>query len=149
MEECPMKIEDEIGVTKLITDYVCWWDDRMQHKDFLAQLDDNAVWELWLIRDSRKILFKKFTGKGEILAFKTPDTSIAHSVSSFVIRANDDNQAEARAYFRTHRKIDGVLINHGEGIYVVNKVEGEWKLVSIINHYYWRNDQDQASAAPQ
>jgi 3-phenylpropionate/cinnamic acid dioxygenase small subunit len=132
-----MKVEDELKITKLITDYMCWWDDRVQHQSYPAQLDERATWELWQIRDGTNVRFQRYQGKAEILACKTPHMAMVHSTSNLVVCAIDDSRADVRAYFRTYYRDTGQLWTHGEGRYEVNRIEGEWKLMSIKNQYYW------------
>jgi hypothetical protein len=132
-----MKIEDELKIEKLITDYMCWWDDRAQHKDYPSQLDENATWELWQMREGKNVLFDSYQGKAAILAVKTPDMAMVHSTTNLVVRPVDEDHAEARAYFRTYFRDSGELWTHGEGGYQVRRVDGEWRLMSIRNQYYW------------
>jgi 3-phenylpropionate/cinnamic acid dioxygenase small subunit len=134
-----MKLEDEVGITKLITDYMCWWDDREQYKDYPAQLDENATWELWQDTDDESTLLMEFRGKEAVLASKKPGTALVHSTSNVVIHASDDDHAEARAYFRCYFRKSGDLFSHGEGRYEVNRIDGQWRLMAIKNQYYWRD----------
>jgi 3-phenylpropionate/cinnamic acid dioxygenase small subunit len=140
-----MRIEEELAVTKVITDYMCWWDDRMPHKDYPAQLDENATWELWQIRDGENVCFDRHQGRTQILACKKPGMAMVHSTSNFVVRAIDDHRVEVRGYFRTYFRESGQLWTHGEGRYELARVNGEWRLMSIRNQYYWINEDDRAA----
>jgi len=136
-----MKTEDESSIAKLVTDYMCWWDDRIPNKDYPARLDDSATWELWLFVRGEEKLLAQYSGKAAILAAKTPGTAIVHSTSNLVIHSNADDHADVRGYFRTYFQKDGSLFTHGEGRYELRKINGEWRLMAIRNHYYWLRDK--------
>jgi hypothetical protein len=138
--ESEMRAEDEAAIKRLITDYMCWWDDRLQHKDYPSQLDENATWELWQSCNGENKLLMKYVGKEAVVASKAPGIAIVHSISNFVIRPTRENEAEVRAYFRTYFRENGELYLHGEGRYEVRNVAGEWRLMSIRNQNYWIRD---------
>lgn len=139
-----MNVEDELSVTKLITDYMCWWDDREQHQNYPSQLDENATWELWQVRDGQNVMFERYQGKAAILACKKPEMAMVHSTTNYVMRPADDDHLEVRAYFRTYFRDNGELWTHGEGRYQIARVAGAWRLMSIRNQYYWVHEGPQA-----
>jgi len=124
---------------------MCWWDDRVQHRDYPSQLDGNAKWELWEPGSQGHSIFLQYEGKRQILKAKEPNVAIVHSTSNIVIFSTGEGAAEARAYFRTYLRKSGSLHTHGEGRYKVAKIDGEWRLMSIHNYYYWYETKGHAS----
>lgn len=135
-----MNIDDEHKLTKLVTDYMCWWDRRDQNKDFLSQVDENVVVTHKLLNKDSSTLINEYKGKSALMAFNSPDIDCYHSTGNYVFRSIDDNNAEVSAYFRAYFR-NGNLLAHGEDSFRVQKIDGEWKLMSVIIGHYWFSHQ--------
>ncbi len=131
-----MNIDDEYKITKLITDYMCWWDRRDQNKDFLSQVDENVIVTHKLLKKDSTTLINEYTGKDALIAFNSPEVDCYHSTGNYVFNIIDDDNADVSAYFRAYFR-NGNLLAHGEDSFRVKKIDGEWKLMSVIIGHYW------------
>lgn len=131
-----MNTDDEQKITKLVTDYMCWWDRRTQNKDFLSQVDEHVVVTHKLLKKDSSALINEYKGKSALIAFNSPDVDCYHSTGNYVFRSIDDNNAEVSAYFRAYFR-NGNLLAHGEDSFRVKKTDGEWKIMSITIGHYW------------
>lgn len=132
-----MNFEDEQKIIKLVTDYMCWWDRRDQNKEFVSQVDENVVVTHKLLkRDEPDQLINEYHGRDALIAFNSPEIDCLHSTGNYVFKTIDDDNAEVSAYFRAYFR-SGTLLAHGEDSFVVKKVDGEWKIMSIIIGHYW------------
>ncbi len=131
-----MNIDDEYKITKLVTDYMCWWDRRGQNKEFLSQVDENVVVTHKLLKKDSTTLINEYKGKDALIAFNSPEVDCYHSTGNYVFNVIDENNAEVSAYFRAYFR-NGNLLAHGEDSFRVQKVDGEWKMMSVIIGHYW------------
>lgn len=131
-----MNTDDEHKITKLVTDYMCWWDRRSQNIDFLSQVDENVTVTHKLLKRDGCTLINEYKGKDALIAFNGPDVDCVHSTGNYVFKAIDANNAEVSAYFRAYFR-KGNLLAHGEDSFRVQKIDGEWKMMSIVIGHYW------------
>ena len=132
-----MNIDDEHKIIKLVTDYMCWWDRRAQNKDFISQVDENVVVTHKLLkRNGSPDIINVYNGRDALVAFNSPEVDCIHSTGNYVFKSIDDHNAEVSAYFRAYFR-NGNLLAHGEDSFHVQKIDREWRMMTIIIGHYW------------